>query len=341
MAKIVESLQVVRENIRVYLFLNIFFYGLLVLTVIYASQHPEMQKSIFYAAQAGIQKGPLSSIYQIYHVERNIPLAAIVTFVVNLVAGAGLMLSLPSCIIPFAGLPILAYRFILWGLIFGPDRVLLAAPAGTLLLEGQGYILVALGIYVQGMRFLRPRRYGLQSYTEGYKAGFKLSAKLYVLVALVLLVAALFESIVGISTSKPLFPKTGGSYSQLVGDKQQIDFSGSTMFYDSTNAEAADAKTAGLLLEEIGYFRMGDTTSARISRDGSLFTIEVRLPASFWENEKVRDRFTFIFKRLGEVFPNRTYQFTALSLDDSGTVSKKTFRLPATNKPTEQPGISE
>ena len=323
--RIVEGLRVVRENLRVYLFLNFFFNGLLVLAVVFAAQHPEMQRAIFHTAQTGIQEGLLAPIFQVYYVERNILLAAILTFVINLIVGSGLMLSLPSFVVPFIGLPILMFRFILWGLIFGPERILRIAPAGTLLLEGQGYILAALGIWLQGTRFLRPRRFGFQSHSEGYKAGFKLTVQLYSLVATVLLVAALYESIVGITTSKPLFPKLDKSYSQLLFDNHRVDFTGSSVFYDSAAVAEADAKTAGVLLEEIGYFRLRDTTSARISRDGSLFTIEVCLPSSYWENEEIRDRFAFVCKRLREAFPDRGHQITALSVDDSGKVSTQLF----------------
>lgn len=334
-SNITESLQIVRENLRAFFYLNLFFYGLLLLTVIYAAQNPDMQRSMFYAAQSSVQKGLLAPIYEIYHVERNIPLAAVVTFVVNLVAGSALMLTLPSFVVPFIGLPILMYRFVLWGLIFGPDRILQFASAGTLFLEGQGYIIAALAIYLHGTRFLRPTHHGYHSYAEGYRAGLKLTARLYVLVTLVLLVAALYESIVGISTIKPLFPKTGTSYAKLVADKQHINFSGSSMFYDSTGIDSGDAKTAGLVLEEIGYFRLGDSTSARISRQGSFFTIEVCVPAAYWEHEKIQGRFAYVFTRLEKVFPNRQYQLTAYSIDDSGRVAKKTFHSQSAKKPSE------
>jgi hypothetical protein len=323
---ILQSLQIVKENKRAYVYINLFFYGLFILAVAFAGLSPDIHHSFLTGAKLGVQKGLLAPIYQLYHVERNIPLAAVLTFVINLIAGSGLMLTLPSLIIPFIGIPILMFRFILWGLIFGPEGVCSVAAAGTLLLEGQGYILAALGIYLHGMHFLRSKQRGFQDFKEGYVAGFKLNVRLYVLIAIVLLVAALYESIVGISTSKPPFPRLSKSYSQLLADEQRVDFSGSSVFYRSPGGTEADARVVGVLLEEIDYFRVGDTAFARISRDSSQYTIEVCLPSALWENDRIRDRFTLADKKLARVFPNRQYQITALAIDDSGKVTKKVFR---------------
>lgn len=194
-----HSIQTMRDDWRPYLVLNLFFYGLVVAAVFFAGGHPDVQRAVAGRIKELVTKGNFAPITRIYYAERNIPLAALVTYLTMFLAGAVLQLSLPSLIVPFAGLLILMYRCILWGLLFGPDKILTYPAAGTLLLEGQGYILVAWGIYLHGTRFLRPSRFGFQSHKEGYKAGLSICVRLYALVAIVLFVAALYEAIAGIT----------------------------------------------------------------------------------------------------------------------------------------------
>jgi hypothetical protein len=54
--------------------------------------------------------------------------AMIVTFIVNLIPGSIIEMSLPSLIIPFSGLLMGIYRAILWGLLLSPANASLAGP---------------------------------------------------------------------------------------------------------------------------------------------------------------------------------------------------------------------
>ena len=51
---------------------------------------------------------------------------------------------------------------------------------GLLLLEGQGYVLAALGAYLHGRAFLWPQRVGATGCGEGYSQGLKQHARVYV-----------------------------------------------------------------------------------------------------------------------------------------------------------------
>ncbi len=77
----------------------------------------------------------------------NMIYAAVVTFIVNFFLGSLAMITLPSMIIPGVGAPLAALRATFWGLLLGPSQVTIAyvmrAHIGTLLLEGEGYILAA------------------------------------------------------------------------------------------------------------------------------------------------------------------------------------------------------
>jgi len=63
------------------------------------------------------------------------------------------------------------------------------------ILEGQGYILAILGSYVQGEAFLHPQSVGVVGHRQGYLEGARRTALLYVLVAIVLVVAAVYEAV--------------------------------------------------------------------------------------------------------------------------------------------------
>ena len=67
-----------------------------------------------------------------------------------------------------------------------------------LVLEGQGYVLAMLAAWVQGRAFLSPQSVGAADRGQGYLAGLKRALHLYVLVALVLAVAAVYEAAVAI-----------------------------------------------------------------------------------------------------------------------------------------------
>ncbi len=194
-----QALKIIRENFRAYLALNLFFYGLMALSIVYVSGHPEVGKACHLALKKSVEEGLLSLSYRAYYVERSIPLAFVLTFFINLILGSAVYLTLPSFVIPFSGIAVLAYRFIVWGLITGPEGISRFVNLGTLVLEGQGYIIAALAIFLQGSRYVRWRHYGFPSADAAFRAGFTCTLRLYSVVTVVLLAAALFESILTIS----------------------------------------------------------------------------------------------------------------------------------------------
>ncbi len=321
-----QGLKIIRQNLRAYLLLNLFFYGLMALSILYVSSHPEVGRDWHLSMKKMVEEGALAPFYKIYYVQRNIPLAFIATFLVNLILGSVVYLSLPSFVIPFSGIALLMYRFVAWGLTFGPVGISHLVPFGTVLLEGQGYIIAALAIYLHSSRYVRWRHYGFASADAAFRTGFSLTVNLYSIIGSVLLVAALFESAVGISTHKQLFPPTGKSHSFYLNGDTLVDFSGSKVFFNPRNSTVEDAREAGALLEEIDYFRMVDTTSARIDRSGSRLNIEVWLPSSGWRNAEIKYRFARVCKEMNGSFANRRTQITAVSVDSAGNVSKRVFQ---------------
>jgi hypothetical protein len=194
-----SSWRVVREHRRPYIVLNGIYYGLVISGMMYvAFFNPALQEQLITELGGAFVEGPLAAVGSAY-LGGSILTAALLTFVVNLLGGSLLVITLPSLVIPFSGLAIGCWRAVLWGLALAPTSAQLALVmiphSLVLLLEGQAYILTMLAVYVHGMAFLRPHSVGLTSHGRGYVAGLRLSARLYLLVIVVLGVAAIYEAL--------------------------------------------------------------------------------------------------------------------------------------------------
>jgi hypothetical protein len=174
------------------------YFGLYLLVAIAVYQAPDVQNTFVAVLQREIKggEGPLGIAGKAYG-SRNIPLAALVTFVINFFLGSAALLTIPSCVIPGSGALVAAFRAVSWGIVLAPSTRLLAGGmlphSGTLLLEGEGYILATFfGLLMPLYLF---RRDSASSLFARYRRGFVLNLKGNVLVALVLLIAAIYESI--------------------------------------------------------------------------------------------------------------------------------------------------
>lgn len=193
-----SSWQIVREHHRAYFVLNGVYYGVVLLAMVYvAFFNPGLQEQLLKGAAGAFTEGPLASVGGAY-MGGNVVAAAVLTFVVNLVLGSLFFITLPSLMLPFAGL-VGVYRAAMWGFVLAPtsaELALVMVPHSlTLLLEGQAYILAMLAVYVHGRSFLRPRTVSLTNHARGYVAGLRLSARIYVLVIIVLAAAAIYEAL--------------------------------------------------------------------------------------------------------------------------------------------------
>lgn len=187
----------VREYRRAYLILNLAYYGLMVAAMVYVAFDPALQKTLLDEVGKAFGTGPLDVLVGAYKGGK-VLLAVFLTFVVNLVLGSLLYITLPSLLVPFSGLLVGVYRALLWGLLFSPTAVLGAGMLfhwPTIILEGQAYILAMLAAYVQGMAFLRPKSVGAKTRGQGYWEGVKRSARIYMFVAITLFVAAIYEAV--------------------------------------------------------------------------------------------------------------------------------------------------
>jgi len=196
-----KALGIVKGDRRAYLTINLLYYGIVILAMVYASLDRPTQQALLNSVGAGFVKGPLAQVGQVYE-QRQLIQATAVTFAVNLFLGSFVAIMLPSLIVPFSGLLVGGVRAVLWGLLFSPTSLEINSQnlvsalfiLVLLLLEGQGYVLAMLAAYVQGKAFLSPTSVGETSHARGYLVGLKLAAFLYLLIAVVLILAAIYEA---------------------------------------------------------------------------------------------------------------------------------------------------
>ena len=192
-----DSIGIIQQHKRAFLMLNIAFFGLLVVVMVATVMYPGLNESSRVRNDPQLDIFPMKQAVDAY-ANGNVLAAASLTFLINLVVGSLLCITVPSFVIPFFGVLFTTYRFLEWGFLFAPlgrDSVAFIPHYVTLLVEGEAYVLAALATWVHARMFLQPQRYGLPSRWAGYKEGLLTTVRLYPLIALVLLVVAIYEAI--------------------------------------------------------------------------------------------------------------------------------------------------
>ena len=158
-----------------YLVMNLLFYGAIALGMLAVLHWPEIQALLTQSVQGGLRTPKWAPVVHAYtggHVLR----AALITFAVNFLLGTAIEISLPSLFLPFVGIAFGVFRGVLWGLIFGPGANgyfhLLSTHWPVMLLEGQGYILGMLSVYIHGKAIVKPSSVGAAGFWQGYRRGF-------------------------------------------------------------------------------------------------------------------------------------------------------------------------
>ena len=199
-----RAIRLVRQHLRAFVLINVAYFGLVCSGMAYGAWDRDFHDKYMVESkkQAVDTLSVVFDAYQGGHVVKAIGL----TFVVNLFAGSLLFITLPSLLIPFAGLLLGAVRAFTWGFVFSPSFSAFNGPVlaygllvGLLLfLEGEGYVLAMFASYIQGKSFLFPHGAGATTRWQGYKSGATCSLQLYALVAGVLAVAAIYEAVMAI-----------------------------------------------------------------------------------------------------------------------------------------------
>ncbi len=191
-----NALRLVWEYRRSYLAINVVFYGLVACSMAYVTFHPEVQEMLTQAVLLSFTEGPLATVAEAY-ASGQVFKSIILTFAVNFAIASVLVIFVPSLVIPFSGVLIGIARAVLWGLLLAPTtpelRAAMIPHSLTLVIEGQAYILAMLGAWILGRAFVSPESVGALSRKEGYLRGLRNGASVYLLVAIVLAVAAVYE----------------------------------------------------------------------------------------------------------------------------------------------------
>jgi hypothetical protein len=196
-----SALDVLRRARRPYLILRLFYYALIVWMMVYIVFDRTIQETLSQLVLDTLGTGPLAPVLDAFDAGQML-LAVVLIFAINLVGATFLAITLPSLIIPFSGLLLFALRAVLWGILFAPeldgalDTQAVLAGLGVMVLvvlEGEGYILGALGAFIQGRALFKPSSVGASRPLQGYWYGIKEQFKLYLLIIPVLLIAAVYE----------------------------------------------------------------------------------------------------------------------------------------------------
>lgn len=186
-------MQLVRENLRAYLFLNLAAYGLFLVGFVLGQLFPDLVA----AREVALQDDGTAEL--VSGLLANPLLFALVIFGVNLFRMSALVIVLPSLVIPFAGLALFGYWAVQTGITLSPlsaeSWVGLIPHSLTLIIELQAYVLFALGAFLLGRAWLRPRLVGVTRRRDGYLQGLKAVGLLALPAVALLIVGALWEAL--------------------------------------------------------------------------------------------------------------------------------------------------
>ncbi len=180
---------------RALLALSLIYFGALGLGIVITAFAPNAQATLLQSVGEGLSPtGSLGPLVQAYTAGQ-LPAAILLTFLVNLFAGSALFLTLPTLVIPFAGLATGVFRGVLWGILFSP----LGGPFGfgilphvpVMLLEGEAYVLAMLGVWFWWWPVVSTPGKRWSTWWQGLLR----QGRVYVAVACTLLVAAIYEAV--------------------------------------------------------------------------------------------------------------------------------------------------
>lgn len=181
-----SCLSVVWRRVRVLVMLNWLFFGFIIFGGL--------------LEQSGVVEVYYWPFGEIFPVEvGNAFLTVGFIFISNLILSSFVLVTLTG--LAFFGLPLffISFRAFLWGMLLnGLSTPLFLAALPIVLLEGEGYVLAALAGVNLGLSWLKPSwayRCEDLSRLEAFKRALKDCARIYVLIAAVLLVAAVVETL--------------------------------------------------------------------------------------------------------------------------------------------------
>jgi hypothetical protein len=176
---------------------HLVYFGLMLAASLVIYDFPDLQMGMLSVVGGAFAdpQSPFGVVGKAYG-SQNIAWAAAVTFAVNFLGGSTAVITVPSLLVPGSGILTAVLRATAWGLLLAPSFAALSLGmlphAGTVLLEGEAYILAAFfGLLVPIYLFERDKGLALSS---RYGRALLINLKAMTLVAVVLLAAACYEA---------------------------------------------------------------------------------------------------------------------------------------------------
>jgi hypothetical protein len=187
-----KPFQIIRANLRPFFVINAIVYGMFIAGLVAAMLFPELA-----ATKAASSEGDGS-----FDLARSLFVSpwlfALVILAVNVFTAAGVWILLPSLVVPFAAIPLFAYKAFILGSGLFPTTELAAVGwiphSLTALIEFQAYSLLVFGAYILGRSWLRPATIGAPNRRLGYLRGLQQYGWLGLLALALFIVGALWEA---------------------------------------------------------------------------------------------------------------------------------------------------
>lgn len=187
-----KPLQIIRENLRVYLLLNALAYGTFVIGFVIGLLFPDLVAG---RAQALEDDGTADLVTSLIS---NPWLFALMIVAVNTLRLGALTIVLPSLVVPFLGLATFAVWSVTTGVTLVPSSpetwVALIPHSLTLVIELQAYILLLLGAFLLGKYWVRPQTIGAKNRRQGYLRGLQSIGWLSIPTLILLVIGAIYEA---------------------------------------------------------------------------------------------------------------------------------------------------
>jgi hypothetical protein len=194
-----ETLRILRENKRLYIALNLLFYGSILVGLAYGFMRPGVAEEMAKWGASALLEAPPTAPAMFAFLRGSFLTAALFTFLGNLslcTLSIGLSLVFPPIVI--LALPFLTGMGFLWGAAFAAALSLgpltLLAHLLAFAIEGQSIILVGFIMLRTFDAILRPQRFGEVSRWSAYRRALGQTGRLYVVILVILLVGAIYEA---------------------------------------------------------------------------------------------------------------------------------------------------
>lgn len=188
----------IRRYKYLFIAMNLIYFGSVVLFMLVSYAVPELQSCFLVGVASELTEGSgVLAVAGKAYASGNILRAAATTFAINFPLGSLLSITIPSIIIPGAGVLVAGLRSALWGLILAPGfselSGMMIPHSLTLLLEGHGYVIAAFfGVLVPVYLF---RKSEGPNVSIRYVRALLMNVRGNLLVIIVLVVAAIYEAV--------------------------------------------------------------------------------------------------------------------------------------------------